>query len=311
MKILIIGHKNPDTDSVVAALAYTQLKKELDKDNDYQAGAFGSLNKETKFILDYFKIDYPLVIQDLKDWQGGIILLDHTEPSQLPDGLNTDKIIEILDHHRLGGLQTANQIFARIEPVGATSTIVAKMFRENQIIPNQKVASLIIAGIISDTLFLQGPTTTEEDKKIIQELNQIAQIDNLEDLANRMFEAKSDLSDVPISEILTKDYKEFNFGSKKVGIGVCETIKPESVLKFKKELIEEMQKLKEKDGLDLIYFMVTDILNKKSQMIILGDEEQKVAEEVFGGVTNDSLLDMGNIISRKKEVVPPLEKFLK
>jgi len=311
MEILIIGHKNPDTDSVVAALAYTQLKNQLDRENNYKAAACGTLNNETKFVLDYFKITPPLIIEDLSNWTGKIILLDHTEISQSPKGLNTDEIIEILDHHRLGGLQTANQVFARIEPLGATSTIVAKIFKEKEILPDQKTAQLLIAGIISDTLFLQGPTTTEEDKNTLEKLNQIAQIDNLEDLANKMFEAKSDLSNIPISEVLTKDYKEFDFGTKKVGIGVCETIKPESVLKFKKELIEELKRLKEKDSLDLIYFMVTDILNKRSQMIISGEEEQIVAEKVFGGETQDGLLDMGGIISRKKEVVPPLEKFLK
>lgn len=311
MEVLIIGHKNPDTDSVVAALAYAELKNQLDRENSYKAAACGALNNETKFILDYFKITPPLIIEDLSNWTGKIILLDHTEISQSPKGLNTDEIIEILDHHRLGGLQTTNQVFARIEPLGATSTIVAKIFKEKEILPDQKIAQLLIAGIISDTLFLQGPTTTKEDKDTLEKLNQIAQIDNLEDLANKMFEAKSDLSNMPISEVLTKDYKEFDFGTKKVGIGVCETVKPESVLKFKKELIEELKKLKEKDSLDLIYFMVTDILNKRSQMLILGEEEQAVAEKVFGGKTQDRFLDMGGIISRKKEVVPPLEKFLK
>ncbi|MGB9680853.1 MAG: manganese-dependent inorganic pyrophosphatase [Minisyncoccia bacterium] len=311
MEIIIIGHKNPDTDSVVSALAYARFKNQLDKGNHYKAAASGLLNNESKFVLDYFKVANPLIIQNLEEWKGKIILLDHTEISQSPEGLNTDEIIEILDHHRLGGLQTANQIFARIEPLGATSTIVAKIFKEKGIMPDQQTAQLLIAGIISDTLFLQGPTTTDEDRLVLEELNKIAQIDNLEDFANKMFEAKSDLSGVPIEQILMKDYKEFVFGSRRVGIGACETIRPESVVQLKKELLEELKKLKEKNSLDLVYFMITDILNKKSQMIILGDEEQKVAEAVFGGKTQENILDIGNIISRKKEVVPPLEKFLK
>jgi len=311
MKIIIIGHQNPDTDSVVAALAYTELKNKIDFTNEYISATAGSLNNETKFVLNYFKIPVPKLATDLKNWEGKIIILDHTEPSQLPPGVDTDKIIEILDHHRLGGLQTPNQILARIEPVGSTSTIVAKIFKEKKVIPSKETASLLISGIISDTLFLQSPTTTGDDRNVLKELNKIAQIANLEDYANQMFEAKSDITGVLLSEIATKDYKEFQFGQKKVGIGVWETVKPESVLRVKDQLIEELKRIKTKDNLDLIYFLVVDILKQKSSMIIVGEEENEVAEKVFGGKTKDYLLNMGNIVSRKKEIVPPLERFLK
>lgn len=311
MEVLIIGHQNPDTDSVVAALAYAELKNKLDRENHYQAGVAGSLNNETKFVLRRFRMPALPLFKSLTHWKGKVIILDHTEPAQSPPGLEGDKIIEVLDHHRLGGLQTSQPLFVRVEPLGSTSTLVAKIFRENKLKPTKKVAGLLISGIISDTLYLQSPTTTDDDRKLLVWLNKIAGLGELKTYATSLFKAKSDITGIPLTTIITKDYKEFQFGSKKVGIGVWETVDPESILSNKEKITIALKRLKEKHRLDLLYFMVVDILKQKSEMIIIDTPEEEVARKVFGGEVVKNLLSLGGRVSRKKEIVPPLEKFLK
>lgn len=311
MKVLIIGHKNPDTDSALSAISYAGLKNKIDSKNEYIPAIAGEINNETKFVLDYFKIPVPKVMSKLSEWKGKLIILDTTSLSQLPSGLNEEEIIEIIDHHRLGDLQTPGQIYARIEPIGATSTIIAKAYKENQVIPSKQIANSMLSGIISDTLFLRGPTTTVDDKTILSELNKVAKLKSLSEYASRMFEAKSDLSNVSMTEIVANDYKKFIFGNKKVGIAAIETVNPKSVIEVKNKIIEAVKKLKKKEKLDLVYALVIDILNLKNDMLIIGEEEQGVAEKVFGGKTRENILSLGNRISRKKQIVPPLEKFLK
>jgi len=310
MKILIIGHKNPDTDSVVAAISYAELKNKIDPKNKYIPGVTGEINNETKFVLDYFNFSAPKFTKDLSNSKDNIIIVDYNELSQAPEGIDKDKIVEFIDHHRLGGMETAAPVYVRIEPIGSTSTIIAKIFKEKGITPSKIIASLMISGIISDTLFLHEKTTTKSDKIVLSKLNKICRIRNLEDYASQMFEAKSDITGISASEIITEDYKEFNFGQKKIGIGVWETVKPESVLQEKEQLIKALKKLENDKKLSFIYFIVVDILHGESEMIIIGKEEQEVAEKVFGGKTQENILSLGKRMSRKKEIVPPLEKFL-
>jgi manganese-dependent inorganic pyrophosphatase len=311
MKVLIIGHKNPDTDSVASVISYAELKNKTDSKNQYIPAIAGEINNETKFVLDYFKIPVPKVMPELSKWKDKLIILDTTLLSQLPFGLNEEKIIEIIDHHRLAEMQTTYPFFGRMEPIGSTCSIVAKIFKEKKIILPVKIAGLIASGIISDTLFLRGPTTTVDDKTILSELNKVAKLKSLSEYASRMFGAKSDLSNVSMTEIVANDYKKFIFGKKKVGIAAIETVNPKSVIEVKNKIIEAVKKLKKKERLDLVYALVIDILNLKNDMLIIGEEEQRVAEKVFGGKTRENILSLGNRISRKKQIVPPLEKFLK
>jgi manganese-dependent inorganic pyrophosphatase len=311
MQTIIIGHKNLDTDSVLSAISYAELKSKIDPKNQYIPTISGSINNETKFILDYFSITTPKLIKSIIQKDNQIIIVDHTDEGQLPDEIDTANIIEVIDHHRLGGLQTTYPIIGRIEPIGSTSTIIAKIFKENNIIPAKEVAGLMLSGIISDTLFLQSPTSTDDDKDMLFNLSKISQIPNVDKYASQMFKAKSDIGNMPIQEVVTKDYKEFKFGKNQVGIGVWETIDPESILKERAKLISELNKFKNKNKLNFVFFLVVDILRKKSDMIIIDPKEQDIAEQVFGGRTDKDILHLDNVVSRKKQVVPPLERFLK
>lgn len=305
MKTYIIGHKNPDTDSVVSAIVLAELENSLGK--DYIAAVADKTNKETDFVLEKFGSKMPKPIPDTKK---EVILVDHNELSQMSEKVRAEEIIGILDHHKLGGLSTLGPISVRIKPVGATSTLIAELFKEKRVNPSKKIASLLIAGILSDTLNLTSPITTKTDQKIIDELNAIADL-NIYEFANQMFEAKSDLNGIPISEIVTKDYKEFKMGGMRVGAGVWETVSPKSVLEKKKEILEALRAKKDKEGLNLLFFGLVDILKKATYLFILGDEEKKVVEEVFKTKTKEEILELPGVVSRKKQIIPFLEKFLK
>lgn len=303
MKKFIIGHEEPDTDSVVSAIGLAELKKSLGE--NYEPVIAEEVNKETGFVLKKFKITCP---QKAKKTKAEFILVDHNEPTQMSKVVEVQSITAIFDHHQLGGLETPNPIKVLIKPVGSTSTIITQMFREKNIKPSIKIASILLSGMISDTLNFNSPTTIQEDKNAAIFLNRIAKI-NIDKLAQEMFEAKSDLTGMSINKIIVADYKVFKVGSSKIGIGVYETVRPESAFKIKEKLIAGLNKLKDKNKLDLIYFVVVDVINHRSQMFIISKEEQKVAEKVFGGKTKESILSLGRRVSRKKEIVPPLEKF--
>ncbi len=304
--IYIIGHKNSDTDCVCSSLAYARLKKQLGQEA-LAILAEGGLNKETEFVLGQFGISSPADTFTPKE-DDQIILVDHNEPSQIDGRVNLERVLEIIDHHRLGGLSLQAPILVRIEPLGCTSTIIAKLYKENNIKISKEIASLLIAGIISDTLYFNSPTTTDKDKETVQELNSIASL-NLDDLSQKMFKAKSDLTNIPISEILTSDYKNFDMSGIKLGIGVLETVDPGPALDLKDQLLAEMSKLKIKQGLDYIFFGVVDIISQKTYLLVLEGEE--IIKKAFQAEVKDQIALLGEVVSRKKQIVPPLEKYFR
>jgi manganese-dependent inorganic pyrophosphatase len=303
MKTYIVGHKNPDTDSVVSAIALSELEKAEGK--DYIAVRAGDLNKETEFVLNQFAFKMPEL---LPEGEKKVILVDHNEVSQISENISTDQIQCIIDHHKLGGLSLSEPISVRTKPVVSTATMIAQIFNEDNIEITKNVAGILLAGIISDTLNLTSPTTTEKDKKIVEALNKIANID-IERLAKDMFAAKSDISDIPTEELLNKDYKNFEIVGKKIGFGVWETVLPEAVLEREQEIINILDKMKQEESLDFVFFAVVDILNNNSVFIIISDTEKEVAEAAFGGKVENGLMKLEGVVSRKKQMIPPLEKY--
>lgn len=301
-KLIILSHKNPDTDSIASSLVIEDYFNNVLK-KDARAYRVGEFNNETKFILGQFNLEAPPLLNSLPQ-DSSIILVDHNNPEEAMDGLNLYKVKKIIDHHKLT-LQTAEPIFCLIEPLGSTSTIAAKLYHQAGVKITEKNAKLIIAGILSDTLNLTGPTTTEEDKKTVQNLNKIAKI-KIGDFAQKMFEAKSDIGGLTAKDIVEKDYKLFEMGSKKVGIGAWETLKTDSILKIKEQIMGEIKNKKISEKLDYIFFLLVDIMQQNSIMFIIGDQEKILAEKIFGGKTENGLLFLKGVVSRKKQVVPPL-----
>ena len=305
-KIIIIGHKNPDTDSIVSAIAAQEyFSKVTGKEcKSYRAG---NLNNETKFILDNFSVEIPELFAGAGEDES-VVLVDHNQSSQIVDGLDQGKVGYVLDHHNLS-IVTEKPIFVRVEPLGSTSSLIAKMFFEKNIQPGAATSKLLLSGILSDTLNFTSPTTTTEDKELATKLNAFAKLDQ-DNFVAEMFKAKSSLEGITIEDIITLDYKVFEMGTKKVGIGTWETTFPESVNVKKDEILEALGKKKASEKLDHMFFMVVDILNSFCQLYIIGEPERLLAEKVFGKQIENDMMNLPGVVSRKKQIVPQFTEEL-
>lgn len=305
-KIVVVGHKNPDSDSIISAIAAQEFfSKALGE--DAQAFRAGEVNNETKFILEKFAVEIPVLISSNQEIES-VALVDHNETSQVFDGLDFGKVAYIIDHHKVS-IVTEKPIFCRMAPLGSTSSIIAQLFFEEGLKPTEKTAKLLVAGILSDTLKLTSPTTTDEDKKLVEKLNDVAGLD-IEEFAAEMFKAKSKLEGIATQDIITLDYKNFEMGKYKVGVGTWETTSPESVNEKKAEIIYALREKKEVDKLDYIFFMVVDILNQHCQLYIVGEEEKTLAEKVFGKQADNDAIALPGVVSRKKQIIPQLTEEL-
>jgi len=301
-KIIIVGHKNPDTDTIVSAIAAEEYFKNVLK-MDAKACRAGELNNETKFILKAFSTETPSLFKNLKKDER-VVLVDHNEAGQRPDGAGDAFINGIIDHHKVS-LETESPIFLRVLPVGSTASIIAKMYLESGKKIQPKIAKLLIAGIMSDTLGLNSPTTAEDDRKMAKELNKIAKLD-LKVFINDMFSAKSSLKGISIDALISQDYKPFKMGKHKVGIGVWETTDPKSVNLKKDEIMKALRKKKAGEKLDLIFFFIVDIVKQESLLFLVGEEEAEAAKKAFKGNAGSSEMLLKGIVSRKKQMVPML-----
>ncbi|PIP27485.1 MAG: manganese-dependent inorganic pyrophosphatase [Candidatus Moranbacteria bacterium CG23_combo_of_CG06-09_8_20_14_all_39_10] len=305
-KIIIIGHKNPDTDSIVSSSIAEHYFKNILK-IDAKACCAGELNNETKFVLNQFGVQAPQLLKTLKS-DDKIILVDHNEFGQAIDGLQVGHIERIVDHHKLT-MQTEQPIFVRIDPIGSTASVLAKMYAEaGKKIPTN-MAKLMLAGILSDTLNLNSPTTTAEDKKLVKELNKLAKL-NLKEFVADLFAAKSSLQGISLETLITQDYKDFKMGKYKVGIAVWETTNPESVLAEKENLIKLLAEKKAQDKLDRIIFMLVDIIKQNSLLFIVSEEEQELLKKVFARKISGNEMFLPGVVSRKKQIVPQLTEAL-
>lgn len=303
--IYLVSHKNPDTDSIVSSLVMKYfLKKSGQK---VKACRIGEVNKETAYVLDYLKEKAPALIKNVAGKK--LFLVDYNEIEHGGKGMEKAEIIGILDHHRLGGVETVMPIFSRTEPLGSTSTLVSKMFKEKGFVLQKKQAALLLAGIISDTLKFVSPTTTKEDKKIAKELEKISS-ENIDKLATEMFKARFDMSGINLKDLLTKDYKEFKLGNIMIGIAAWETPSSQKILEKKSEIIERLKKMKKQRRIGLIYFGTLDIFKKECNLVVIGEEEKKVAEKAFGKKEKENIICLPGVISRKKQIVPKFAKVL-
>jgi manganese-dependent inorganic pyrophosphatase len=300
MPIYVVGHKNPDTDSVVSAVALADFLG-----GDYLPAKAGELNNETEYILNRFNIEIP---KTLPESAHSVVLVDHNSPEEALECITPERIKAVYDHHKLCGVFTDEAVLVRMQPVGSTSTIMAKMYQEEGKKPSKSIASALLCGVLSDTLKFNSPTTTEIDKEMAEFLNEIADID-IETTAQAMFMAKSDISGIKTEDLLTKDYKVFEMSGQKVGIGVWETVLPDAVMARKSEIIDALKKEKEKSKLDYAYFAIIDIVSEVAHFIIEGDKEKEVAEAVFKGTVRGDVLVAEGVVSRKKQIIPPLEKY--
>ena len=232
-----------------------------------------------------------------------LILVDHNEVSQAVDNVENAEILEILDHHKIGTLQTINPVFFRNQPVGSTSTIVYEMYRENNVEIPKTIAGLLASAILSDTLIFRSPTCTMMDRMAAEHLAKIAGIEP-EEYARKMFRAGSDLKNRTPEEIFYTDFKTFEVNEETIGIGQITSMDEEELSDIRDRIKPFIEKAYEQHGLSLAFFMLTNIIDESTTMICYGKHAQGLLESAFGVAVKDHIAKMPGIVSRKKQVVP-------
>ena len=304
MSILVFGHKNPDTDTICSAIAYAELKNKLGK--DVKAVRLGEVNEETKYALNYFKVEKPELVENVAGKE--IILVDHNERTQTADGFEEAKVLELIDHHRISNFNVDEPLYARVEPVGCTATIILKLFKENGLAPSKETAGLMLSAIISDTLLFKSPTCTQCDAKAGKELAEIAGVD-LKEYGLEMLKAGTALGDKSEAELLNMDMKIFEIDGEKIGVAQVNTVNEAEVLERKEKLLAEIDNIIAKEGLKFFMFAITNILTNDSTALVSGNGND-VIEKAFGEKVDSNLVILKGVVSRKKQIIPPLTKAI-
>lgn len=300
-KILIFGHKNPDTDTICSSMVKQILCQKDGKEN-VKAVRLGNVNKETQYALDYLQIDAPELIEKVEEGQK-VILVDHNEFNQSADGIENAKIIGVVDHHRICNFQTTDPLYYTARPYGCTATILYQEFVAKGIQIEKEEAILMASAIISDTLLLKSPTTTKYDEKALGDLGRIAGID-INKYGLEMLKAGTDLDDFSEKELINLDAKKFESKGVKCVIAQVNTVSIPDVLKRKEKLEEEISKAISENGLDLFVLAITDILNSNSQIIALGNRTDIIEKSVK---LEDNMALLEGVVSRKKQLLPMVE----
>lgn len=301
-KVLIFGHQNPDTDAIVAAKAFAYFQSQ--KGVDAEAVALGEPNMETNFVLNHFDEPAPRVVKTVANETDHVMLVDHNEAQQSVADRDQVTIDAVIDHHKIGNFETAAPLFYRAEPVGCTSTILTEMFNEAKIEIPAKLAGLMLSAIISDTLLLKSPTTTDVDREAVRELAEIADID-VQSYGVAMLKVGTNLAAKSDKELIDGDAKSFDMAGKSVRIGQINTVDLSEVIDRQAGLEKEMAAENAADGYDLFLTLATNVLTSDSELIVTGDS-QDVVEKAFNVKLANNRASLPGVVSRKKQVVPPL-----
>lgn len=298
-KTYIFGHKNPDTDSITSSLVMADFEKKCGN-AEVVACRLGNVNKETEYVLNYLGIEAPILIENVEDG-ANVILVDHNSPKESIDNLENVNILKVVDHHPVK-LETSYPLFYRAEAVGCTETIMYKLYKENGFEIDKNIATLMVSAIISDTLLLKSPTTTDDDRKSVKELSEIAGI-NPEVYGLEMLKAGTDLSSFSIDEILHLDAKKIDFKDVKSMVNQVNTADISEVMLLKSDLEKRMNEIINEENLDLFMLLITDIVNSNSQVIALG-KSASLVEKAYGVKLENNTALLKGVVSRKKQVVP-------
>ena len=271
-----------------------------------EAKLLGEPNTEATFVLDYWKVKKPEIIEEVLP-NDKIVIVDTNNPSELPQSVINADIIEIIDHHLLvGGLKTKSPLKVTIRPLACTATIMfSLMGKDTEKMPNS-IKGLMLSCILSDTLEFRSPTTTKYDKEVALSLAKDLDID-LSILAIKMFEAKSDVSKISDENLIKMDSKQFEISGKELRISVLETTSPNTILKRKKSLINAMPKIIEDEGLDEILLFIVDILNEESTLLIPNENTREIAKKSFNVKSSEDFIKLPGVVSRKKQIIPNIK----
>ena len=301
-EVIVFGHKSPDTDTICSAIVMADLQTKI-RGKKVTPCRLGEINEETKFALKKFNAEAPKFIEKVEEGQK-VILVDHNEFSQSVEGIENAKIEAVVDHHRINNFETSEPLFYYAQPVGCTSTILFELYSSNNIEIPAQMAGLMLSAIISDTLLLKSPTTTEKDKKALEALAKIADVDvNIYGL--EMLKAGTNLDKYTEDELIRLDAKKIEKEDIKYVIAQVNTVSIPDILKRKEKIEQEINKEILAKGLSLFVFVITDIINSNSEAIVLGDRTDVIAKSYE---IKDNIAVMPGVVSRKKQLLPNIDK---
>lgn len=300
--VYVVGHRNPDTDSVCSAIAFAELKQRLGHGNVLPARA-GALNAETAFVLQHFGVPEPECLEDATGRD--LILVDHNERAQAVANIERANILEIWEHHRLGDLRPSAPIVFHCEPVGATATLIGEQYYLHGIEPSRAMAGMLLAAIWSDTVNLRSPTTSDKDRKMAARLEGLAGVDA--GFGDQMLHRRADsAAQRSAGDLIREDYKEFEFAAGRVGVGQVELVDAGVLATREQEIREAMRALRESAGLLQIILMVTDVTAGASDLWIEGDGLDRFERGV--APLHNGQAHMPGFMSRKKQLLPLLDR---
>ncbi|MDR2892323.1 MAG: manganese-dependent inorganic pyrophosphatase [Deltaproteobacteria bacterium] len=314
MSAVVVGHKNPDTDSIVSAIAAADLMSKRGVPS--QPFCQGKIPPDTAFVLGSFGFPAPELLGPLAGKK--VILVDHSDRGQAPEDLDQAELLGIFDHHKLGDITTSTPLFFWAQPVGCSCTVIKGVYDYYGVEIPRNIAGLMLCAILSDTLIFRSPTTTDEDRKAAKELARLAGVADYEALGMEMFVVKSAVTGVPARELLFRDYKDFTMNGQKVGVSQLEVVDIKLLDGVRADLRQAMTEAKA-EGRHTIMLLLTDIMKEGSELLVLSDDAN-LAEKVFGAAATDTTYSSGNknkgvwlpgVMSRKKDVVPKLEAVFK
>ncbi|ASD68061.1 manganese-dependent inorganic pyrophosphatase [Pseudoalteromonas piscicida] len=302
MAMYVVGHKIPDSDSICGAIALAYLKNQIGE--EAIPTRLGEVSPETQFILDRFGFEAP----ELKMSYAGedVYIVDHTEKTQAPDDIDKATVVGVVDHHKLGDLTTSTPLECWIRPVGCSNTIIKMMYDFYDVEIPANIAGIMMCAILSDTVIFKSPTCTTADIKCVEALAKIAGVDDAKALGMEMFKVKSAVEGTPIRDLVMRDFKDFNMNGNLVGIGQLEVVDLAVFDKIKDELHADIAKLKEEGNRHSVMLLLTDIMKEGSQMLIASDDEAIIAK-AYDVEPEASKVWLDGVLSRKKQVVPPLQ----
>lgn len=303
-KEFVFGHQNPDTDAIGTAIAYSYFQNQLGYDTE--AVALGTPNDETQYALDKFGFKAPRVIEKASDEVDSVMLVDHNEPQQSVSDIDKVTVTHVVDHHRIMNFNTASPLYYRAEPVGCTSTIMWEMFNEKGMEIPKNLAGLMLSAIISDTLLLKSPTTTDKDREAVKALAEIADVDYNE-YGLALLKAGTNIADKSEEELIDLDAKSFELNGNNVRIAQVNTVDLPEAMERKEAFIKAMEAASKDNNYDMFLLVITNVLDSDSEAIVVGSDENKaIFEKAFNAKLTDSSVALPGVVSRKKQVVPPL-----
>lgn len=297
------GHINPDSDSICSAIALSYLKTQLGE--ECIPARQGELNPETEFILKKFGFEKPLLKTEFAG--ENLYIVDYSNSLEAPKDIKEATIKGIIDHHKLGDLTTSTPLECWIRPVGCTNTIVKEMFDYHKVEIPKNIAGIMCCAILSDTVIFKSPTCTKVDTKACKELAKIAGIEDVRALGMELFLAKSAIKGATARELIKRDFKDFDMSGNRIGIGQLEVVDLSVFDNMKEAIFADLKALKEEGGRHTVMLLLTDILKEGSQLLTVSDNEE-IIEDAFGVKLEKSQVWLPKVLSRKKQIIPFLEK---